>query len=88
VIGRAIAEAMKKRVVEVWPENWPAWILFDREMRTQWRIGMGGPTGLDYGVLLRFMDRMGLDTDDFEQMLADVRVLEDAALAAIHSDNP
>lgn len=88
MIGTAIAQAMKKRVVEVWPECWPAWALFDQRMSTQWRVAMGGAIGLDYNVLFRFLDRMRLDDDDYEQMLDDISVLEHAALAEMHKSTP
>ena len=74
--------------MEVWPENWPVWCLFDRRMRTQWRVGPGGVIGLDYNVLLRFLDRMDLDKSDYDQMLDDIATLEDAALTEIHSGTP
>jgi hypothetical protein len=70
---------------EVWPENWPVWLLFDR-ISTQWRVGMNGPIGLDYNVLLRFLDRMRLDDGDYEQMLNDISVLEQSALTEIHAE--
>jgi hypothetical protein len=81
---------MKDRVVGVWPENWPAWVLFNR-MSTQWRsqgMGAGPVVGLDYNVLLRFLDRMGLSDQDYDQMLGDISVLEDAALTEIHTQSP
>jgi hypothetical protein len=74
-------------VVEVWPELWPAWVLFNR-MSTQWRVGMGGVSGLDYNVLFRFLDRMRLSDSDYDQMLADISVLEDTALSELHSGTP
>jgi len=36
--------------VEVWPCNWPAFLLFNR-MSTQWRAGAGGAIGLDYSCI-------------------------------------
>ena len=45
---------------------------------------MSGPTGLDYMVLLRFMDRMALDDEEHEQLLDDIRVIESAALNEMH----
>lgn len=65
---------------EVWPENWPAYTLFDR-VRTQWRTGgMGGTVGLDYGVLYPLMDRMDLAKDEWLQMLDDIRAMESGAM--------
>lgn len=66
---------------EVWPENWPAWALFD-EMQGQWRTrGMDGkPYALDYGPLLMRLERMRLSDEDWQRMYDDVRVLEATAL--------
>jgi len=49
-------------------------------LSTQWRIGMGGPTGLDYAVMYMRMDRMKLSDEEWECLEADMRTLEDAAL--------
>jgi hypothetical protein len=87
VIGVTLFTIRKNMVVEIWPENWPAWVLFNR-MSTQWRVGMGGASGLDYNVLFRFLDRMRLSDSDYDQMLADISVLEDTALSEIHSGTP
>lgn len=57
-------------------------------MATQWRVGMGGPIGLDYNVLLRFLDRMHLSDIEYDQMLNDISVLEQAALTEIHTEHP
>jgi hypothetical protein len=32
---------------EIWPENWMPFLVFS-EVSTQWRVGAGGATGLDY----------------------------------------
>lgn len=65
--------------MEVWPENWPAWVLFC-EMSGQWRSGFNGPTALDYTALFMRMDRLGLADPDWQDLFADVRTLESAAL--------
>lgn len=70
--------------VEVWDENWEALLLF-RQHNTQWRMGMGGPIGLDYGVIHYALDRKGVVGDDFDQIMDDIRVVEAAALAKIHA---
>lgn len=46
---------------------------------------MSGPTGLDYAVLQHRMDRMTLDLDEYEQLENDVRIMESAALTAMHA---
>ena len=66
---------------EVWPENWPAFLLYD-SICNQWRTGgMGGPIALDYGVLFHRMDRMKLSDDDYEQMFQDIKAIESGALS-------
>ena len=71
--------------VQAWPEAWPSIQLFARNS-TQWRVGMGGPVGLDYGVIHHELDRMALAPDEYEQTLAYLRVIEQAALEQIHKD--
>jgi Phage related hypothetical protein (DUF1799). len=56
-------------------------------MRSQWRVGFNGSTGLDYAVLLNFMDRMGLSDEEHEQMLDDIAEMEEAALAAMREND-
>ena len=70
--------------VEVWPEHWTAFVLIT-QMQTQWRTGFSGPTGLDYTVVYRRMDRMGLTPDEYDQLEQDIGVLERAALKAMNS---
>jgi hypothetical protein len=67
---------------EVWPENERAIRLF-LAIKTQWRTGVNGPTGLDYNVLFSAMDRMKLSDQDYESMFLDMRVIESAALVEI-----
>lgn len=78
------AKDFASEVVEVWPENEPAYFLFNA-LGTQWRIGMAGPTGLDHNVLLRRLDRMSLEPDEYDQLDADVRLMESEALSVMHS---
>ena len=65
--------------VEVLPGNEPVYDLF-RKLDTQWRVGMNGPTGLDYHKAYHKMDRMGLPADEYENMESDLRTMEIAAL--------
>lgn len=73
--------------VEVWPENWQAFTTF-MTLSTQWLIGMAGPTGLNYVPLFTLMDRLGLQGDEWHEFLADVQVLEAAALKQIDANKP
>ena len=52
-------------------------------MSTQWRVGLNGPTGLDYNVLFKIMSRLGLPDDEYDVMFSDVRVMEVAAISAM-----
>jgi hypothetical protein len=70
-------------VVEVWPENWRAFDLF-HSLQTQWRVGMSGPTGLDYNTLFHKMDRMRLEPDEYAELESDIRTMEYAALGAMN----
>ena len=78
------AEDFAGEGVELWPENEQAYFLFNA-LRTQWRMGMRGPTGLDHNVLFRRLDRMGLDIDEYDQLDADIRVMEAEALEVIRA---
>lgn len=53
-------------------------------MRTQWRSGPGGRTGLDYTALYPMMERLHLTDDEWLRMLDDIYVMECAALEVIH----
>lgn len=70
--------------MDVWPENWEAYLLF-RFLSSQWRVGMSGPTGLDYNVMYRKMDRMTLDAVRYDELEAEVQIMERAALTAMYA---
>ena len=70
--------------VEVWPDNVRAVNLLI-SMGTQWRVGGAGATGLDYNVLYRKMDRMGLAPSEYDDLETEVALLEDAALSKMHA---
>lgn len=69
--------------MDIWPDNIAAFEIFSF-MGTQWRVGMGGATGLDYNVMYRKMDRLGLASDDYDQLERDIQIMEGAALACMH----
>ena len=45
------------REVYLWPENLEAWQHW-QAVRTQWRVGVGGATGLDYAGVRAYLDEM------------------------------
>lgn len=63
----------------MWPENEQAFSLFV-QMKTQWRVGASGPTGLDYNVLFTLMALKNIGVE----ILDDIRIMESAALAEIY----
>lgn len=68
---------------EIWAENWPA-LRFYTQWSSQWRAvsGMGGVyyIGLDFGVLLQMLDRLGLEKDEYDDMLGCLREIEHEAI--------
>jgi hypothetical protein len=75
--------------VEVWPENWNVVRLF-MALATQWREGFHGRTGLVYASVYPLLDRMteGQPPGTWEQSLADIRLMEAEALAAMRGNTP
>ena len=69
--------------IEVWPEHVRVLNLF-QGLRTQWRVGMGGPTGLDYLVAYHRMDRMDLSPVEYDQLDQDLQIMEATALQVMH----
>jgi hypothetical protein len=66
----------------VWEENWRAFDIFEA-VRTQWRIGFSGATGLDYCAVYPLLDKFAEDKKDWRALLDDIRVMEGAALDAL-----
>ncbi len=75
-----------EQTVEVWPEHVDACLLFC-SVSTQWRVGMGGATGLDYPAVFATLDRLhrGKTDDERDAIFADVQVIERAALEEMNS---
>ncbi len=65
--------------VEIWPDNIIAVNVFVA-MSTQWRTGVSGATGLDYGVLPHVMRLVGVGVKDRAAVFDEIRLMEDAAL--------
>lgn len=72
-------EDIPDEVVEVFPDNWKAFLTFD-SMSTQWRVGGLGATGLDYSVLPLVCSSVGIKKKEIPEILQDLRVLESEAL--------
>lgn len=65
--------------VFLWPENLLAWQCW-MAVQTQWRVGMGGPTGLDYAGVRAFLDLAGLRKKDRLEVFAGLAAMERATL--------
>ena len=61
--------------IKVLPDLWDSYLVFD-SMTTQWRTGMGGPTGLDYTAIPVVYDALGLAKEDYQRIFFDVRLME------------
>lgn len=75
-------EDIDEEEVEVWPDAWPAFRLFDA-MGTQWRVGPGGPSGLDYTAISSTAAMLGIKRGCLTEIFPDLRVMEVEALAVI-----
>lgn len=67
----------------VWPENRQAVVVF-LAMRTQWRVGMGGFTGMDYAALPEVWRRTKTPPGDRDEIFEALRVMEIGALNEIN----
>jgi hypothetical protein len=73
--------------VEVFPDVWPALVLM-MSMSTQWRVGMGGPIGLDYGVVREVGSIIGLSKKQVSKAFPDLQVMEAEALTVMAESRP
>lgn len=73
-------EPEQPELFEVWEENWPAVEMFLR-VQTQWRVGMNGPVGLDYGAVEWVLRLYG--AQEPRAVLEDLQIMEAAVLAAV-----
>jgi hypothetical protein len=68
---------------EVWPENVEAVKWFQR-LQTQWRIGMNGALGMEYGVIFELF-RM-YEVAEPRALFEDLQIMEFAVLNKIAED--
>lgn len=69
----------RPEAIEVWPENWEAALTFVA-LATQWRSGMNGPTGLDYGAIEPVLRLRGVASDQWSSIFDALRIMESEAL--------
>ena len=66
---------------EIWPENWIPFLVYS-EVSTQWRVGAGGATGLDYVAVKWVMDLMKIKKK--YEVLRAIRTMESSALKTMN----
>lgn len=76
------ADDIEEEEVEIWPDAWAAFRLFEA-LGTQWRLGNGGPSGLDYTAIPDTAKMIGLKRSDLSAAFQDLRVMENEALAVM-----
>ena len=77
-----VAEGAALPVAEpfyLWPELAPGFELWT-QLQTQWRVGMAGPTGLDYSGVAAVMRMLGLRPKVQRERLWQIQAMERAAL--------
>jgi hypothetical protein len=67
-----------ERVAYLWPDNVVAWNCW-QQVQTQWRVGMGGATGLDYAGVRAYLDEADLG-DERRGVFAGIQACERATL--------
>ena len=72
-------EEIPDDIIEVWDMNWETFTLF-HSLSTQWRVGMGGATGLDYTAVAATADMIGIEKKELQFMFPDIQVMENEAL--------
>ncbi|AKJ28843.1 DUF1799 domain-containing protein [Caldimonas brevitalea] len=82
-VGLTWADVADQFEVEVWPDNWPAAVVFS-SLQTQWRVGPGGPYGLDYSAIPDVLRMSSVPRSQWPEVFEAVQVMEAAALGAMH----
>lgn len=68
-----------ERVAYLWPDNVRTWSCW-QGVQTQWRVGMGGATGLDYAGVRAFLDEQQLAGDERREVFSGIQACERATL--------
>ena len=82
MFGLPLPEPDEPETFGVLPDNVEVLSWFFR-MQTQWRVGMNGPIGMDYGLFLMWSKDEGVRRRDRTWMLEDLRLMEREYLDAM-----
>jgi hypothetical protein len=77
--GLAPSDYPDDGAVSLWPENLHSVNAFIA-MATQWRVGMAGATGFDYGVLPSVFRLLGIPHKEWADTFECLRVMESEAM--------
>jgi len=78
-IGLLPEDVADNSITEIWQENYQAFQIFTK-LRTQWRVGMAGPTGMDYTLLPMLFESFGVKAKKRVALLDDLQIMETEAL--------
>lgn len=78
-------EEIPEEDVYVWDCNWDTFNVF-YHLSTQWRTGMGGPTGLDYNTIIPVGKMLGLKKKQINTLFPDLQVMENEALITMEEN--
>lgn len=78
-----LLESMQEQDFELWPENVEFVSLF-MKLRTQWRVGPTGITGLDYTGVLSVLTFLGIKPEP--ELFGHLQTMESAALEALRKE--
>ena len=84
--GLSPADYAAERTCEVWPDNWRAVTVFMALGDGSWNMGPSGPTGLRNECFRELRFSLGIKAAEWHELFADIRVMEQAALDAIHKE--
>lgn len=75
----ADTEPSHQSVAYLWPCNVPAWEHW-QAVQSQWRVGMGGATGLDYAGVIAYLREYVRNAKTRRETLDGIRAAERATL--------
>lgn len=73
------ADLPAPKPLDIWPENWMALNVF-YAMRRQWHVGMAGPVGLRYEAFGPVREALGVQPQDWPEVLEGVQEIEGETL--------
>ena len=84
-IGLLPEDVADTSITEIWEENYTAFQIFTK-LRTQWRVGMAGPTGMDYNLLPTLFEAFSIPKKKRGPLLDDLMVMECEALRTMSAN--